>query len=153
MQLTQKESSLLKDLKSQEQLCIDKYTKHASCAVDEQLKTLFTNIAGVEQQHLNTLTQIESGTVPSVSGGSDKSAVSQSFSATYGVGETEDKKSDNFLCSDVLAGEKHVSSLYDTCIFEFTQPQLRDVLNHIQKEEQQHAMQIYSYMSANNMYS
>ena len=34
MQLTQKESSLIKDLKGQEQLCIDKYTKHAECASD-----------------------------------------------------------------------------------------------------------------------
>jgi len=34
MTLTQKESSLIKDLKSQEKLCIDKYTKGANEACD-----------------------------------------------------------------------------------------------------------------------
>ena len=61
MQLTPKESSLIKDLKDQEQLCIDKYQKHSSCAKDEQLKTLFTQIAAVEKTHLDTLTKLEQG--------------------------------------------------------------------------------------------
>ena len=30
MQLTPKEASLLKDLKGQEQLCVDKYNRHAA---------------------------------------------------------------------------------------------------------------------------
>ena len=53
----------------------------------------------------------------------------------------------------VLAGEKHVSGLYDTCVFEFRNNQARSVLNHIQKEEQEHGKLIYDYMAANNMYS
>ena len=40
MQLTPKEASLLKDLKGQEQLCVDKYNRHAACANDPQLKNL-----------------------------------------------------------------------------------------------------------------
>ena len=36
MQLTQKETDLLKDLKSQEKLCVEKYTKYASQALDPQ---------------------------------------------------------------------------------------------------------------------
>ena len=55
--------------------------------------------------------------------------------------------------TDALSMEKHVSGLYDTCIFEFTSPTLRDTLNHIQKEEQNHGEQLYEYMSKNNMYS
>ena len=45
------------------------------------------------------------------------------------------------------------AALYDTSIFEFTSPTLRDTLNHIQKEEQNHGEQLYQYMSKNNMYS
>ena len=41
MQLTPKEASLLKDLKGQEQLCVDKYNRHAASANDPQLKNLF----------------------------------------------------------------------------------------------------------------
>ena len=49
MQLTPKEASLLKDLKGQEQLCVDKYNRHAASANDPQLKNLFEQIAQVEQ--------------------------------------------------------------------------------------------------------
>ena len=41
--------------------------------------------------------------------------------------------------------------LYDTCVFEFTDPQARKMLNHIQAEEQQHGEKMYTYMSNNNM--
>ena len=64
MTLTQKESSLIKDLKGQEKLCIDKYTRHSACAKDPQLKELFTQMAATEKEHLKTLTQIESGNIP-----------------------------------------------------------------------------------------
>ena len=37
-QLNQKEIHLLKELKGQETLCIEKYNKGAQCAVDGQLK-------------------------------------------------------------------------------------------------------------------
>ncbi|MBQ2759850.1 MAG: ferritin-like domain-containing protein [Clostridia bacterium] len=150
MQLTPKESSLIKDLKDQEQLCIDKYQKHSSCAKDEQLKTLFTQIAAVEKTHLDTLTKLEQGnTAP----GGNEPAVNKTFSAKYTVAPNPDKDNDAYLCSDVLAGEKHVSSLYDTCIFEFKDDNARNILNHIQKEEQEHGKIIYDYMTVNSMYS
>ncbi len=152
MQLTQKEMSLLKDLKSQEKLCVEKYTKYASLALDPQLKELFTGIANVEQQHLNTVTAIEKGETPSQNGSSGQSFKTV-FSSNYGLGDTPDKQADSYLCSDLLADEKHVSGLYNTCIFEFSQQNLRDSLNHIQKEEQEHGKAIYDYMSTNNMYS
>lgn len=151
MQLTQKETTLLKDLKDQEKLCVEKYTKYSSQALDPQLKELFTSIANVEQGHLNTLTQIEQGNSPTMSGGSQ--TVKSTFTSNYGMGNTPDKQADAYLCSDLLADEKHVSGLYNTCIFEFKDQTLRNALNHIQKEEQEHGKVIYDYMSTNNMYS
>lgn len=153
MQLTQKETSLLKDLKSQEKLCVEKYTKYASNALDPQLKELFTSIANVEQQHLNTISQIEQGSCPSSQSGGSAQTVKTIFTSNYGMGDTPDKQADCYLCSDLLADEKHVSGLYNTCIFEFTDKTVRDTLNHIQKEEQEHGKAIYDYMTANNMYS
>ena len=150
MVLTQKESTLIKDLKGQEQLCIDKYKKHAECAHDPQLKQLFTRIAGVEQEHLNTLNQIENGANPPAGG--SKQADIPTFSAYY-TSETPEKQQDFYLCADLLTTEKHASGLYNTCVFEFGQTELRQVLNHIQTEEQQHGEQIYRYMKANGMYS
>lgn len=152
MQLTQKELSLLKDIKGQERLCVDKYTKYESVALDPQLKELFTSIANVEQQHLNTVTQIEQTGTTTTSSGSSQS-VKNTFTSNYGMGDTPDKKADSYLCSDLLADEKHVSSIYNTCIFEFKDKNIRDTLNHIQKEEQEHGKAIYDYMATNNMYS
>ena len=151
MVLTQKELTLIKDLKGQEQLCIDKYRKHAECASDPQLKQLFNQIAGVEQQHLDTLTQIENGGTPAAGG--SKASTIPTFVATYTQAETPEKKQDCYLCTDLLTTEKHAASLYNTCVFEFGQSELRQVLNHIQTEEQQHGEQIYRYMKANGMYS
>ena len=149
MVLTQKETTLIKDLKGQEQLCIDKYTKHAECANDPQLKQLFTRIADVERGHLNTLNQIEA----------EKPAEARAPKSTEKKTEkkaeekTPEKKQDFYLCADLLTTEKHASGLYNTSVFEFGQTELRQVLNHIQTEEQEHGEMIYKYMKANSMYS
>ena len=58
MQLSQKETMLLSDMKSQEKLCIEKYSKHAACACDGQLKNLFTQLASAEKQHLGYLDKL-----------------------------------------------------------------------------------------------
>lgn len=150
MQLTQKETMLLADMQGQEKLCIAKYSKWAASANDPQLKNLFSELGAVEQKHLSMLNDIKSGSVPSVPSAS--SGTNRTFSATYSA-ETPEKQQDCFLCTDLLATEKHASSLYDTCVFEFTDAQVRNVLAHIQKEEQDHGKAIYDYMKANSMYS
>ncbi len=61
--------------------------------------------------------------------------------------------SDKELCSDMLATEKFVSGTYDMAIFECTNTGIRQVLNHIQKEEQEHGEQIFNYMQSHGMYS
>ena len=55
MQLTQKEKELLKDLKGQEKLCVEKYSQHAAAANDEQLSQLLNYLGGVEQRHLDII--------------------------------------------------------------------------------------------------
>lgn len=150
MTLTQKENSLLCDLKSQEQLCIEKYSKYAQDAKDPCLKSLFTNIKSTEESHLSTISRIMSG--EEVSTSSSPSARAEKLECKMSSCSEQDKKQDAYLCRDALAMEKHVSSLYDVSIFEFSSPTLRDTLNHIQKEEQIHGEQLYQYMSMNNMY-
>ncbi len=48
MTLTQKETTLLQDLKNQEKLCYDKYNKYSKDAHAEELKSLFGEIAAAE---------------------------------------------------------------------------------------------------------
>ena len=158
MVLSQKETILLEDLKSQEKLCVEKYSQYASDASDGQLKNLFSQIGQTEKEHLNTIEQMLGGTVPTMTNGSgwqqqSKTQTSSNTQASPSSSNSTDKQKDNFLCSDVLSSEKHVSSVYNTCIFEFKDEQARNALNHIQKEEQEHGKKIYDYMSSNGMYS
>ena len=152
MTLTPKENTLLADLKSQEQICIEKYTKYSEMANDTELKNLFNNLKSNEQKHLDTINQILSGTevtMPEVS----PSAVQAKLNCKMSSVDETQKKQDAYLCKDALSMEKHVSGVYNTGIFEFTSPVLRDTLAHIQKEEQNHGEQLYNYLSCNNMYS
>ncbi len=151
MTLTQKEHSLLKDAKGQEELCIAKYQKYSDMAKSPELKALFSSMAQVEQNHLQTVTSMMNGTVPQPAQKLENSNNDHCTASNYA--SEEDRKSDALLCQDMLTTEKHVSSLYDTSIFEFTNPQARQVLNHIQAEEQQHGEQLYAYMNCNQMYS
>ncbi|MBR6549554.1 MAG: ferritin-like domain-containing protein, partial [Clostridia bacterium] len=64
MTLTQKETTFLNEFKTQEQLCIDKYTKYAGEACDSCLKNLFTELAQAERTHLNTINQMLNGQEP-----------------------------------------------------------------------------------------
>ena len=152
MQLSQKETSLLKDMKDTEKLCVDKYTQGAQQAKDPQLRQLFISISQTEQNHYDTLTNIENGKMPPQSSGSSSPQQSPTFTENYGPADSEDKKNDAFLASDLLATEKHASHLYDTCVFEFKDENIRNTINHIQKEEQEHGKQLYDYMQKNNMY-
>lgn len=149
MKLSQKETDLLKDLKTQEELCIEKYKRYASDASDGCLKNLFSSIAQTEQSHLSTIQKIMKGEEVKVPAAPSAPTASDDCSDVE-LSE-EEKQHDAYLCQDALAMEKHISSLYDVSIFEFTNPTLRDTLNSIQKEEQNHGKQIYDYMEANGL--
>lgn len=149
MTLTQKETLLLQDLKNQEKVCVDKYNKYAGMACDSQLKQLFSDIAASEQTHYDTLSQMEKGVVPMMTGGNAKAPSGFGASSCSAA----DKEQDKFLCNDLLSTEKYVSSAYNTSVFEFDDDGMRNALNHIQSEEQHHGKALYDYMTANGMYS
>lgn len=56
------------------------------------------------------------------------------------------------LCNDMLVTEKYISGTYDNTIFECTNSNARQVLNHIQKEEQQHGEAIFNYLQSQGAY-
>lgn len=151
-QLTEKETLLLKDEKSHEELCIKKYTKSINEAHDPQLKQVFTEILNHEQQHLNSINSIMSGQVPNINQGQQQQQKQPQSSQNPTQSGTFDAN-DADLCQDALTTEKYISSTYNTTIFEFRDPQIRQVLNHIQKEEQEHGEKIYQYMASHGMYN
>lgn len=152
MKLTQKETMLLQDLKTSEEICIEKYNQYAKKAEDQALADLFLTIRAKEEEHLETINSLMAGTVPLMAGGQGQNG--QDRSSQPGSGQAAQKshsKTDEYLLKDALDTEKHVSSVYDTCIFEFTDAGARQALNHIQKEEQEHGQMLYDYMSAHGM--
>ncbi len=133
MQRTQKETLLLQDLKSHEQLCIEKYRKYAGRACDEQLKNLFSSIGKTRADPPGHDHADDARNRAHDGGGGQQQARPRPSTCA----EAE-KQEDAYLCKDAPSTEKHVSSVYDACIFEFKDKQMRDTLNHIQKEEQEH---------------
>jgi len=168
--LTQKERMLLNDQKTHEQVCIQKYQQYANQAQSAQLKQLFNSYAQAEQQHLNTINQILSGQVPNMQQGQQNQQGQQgqqgqqqtqqggqgnmqAAAQSSAAGTATASQSDAALCNDMLMTEKYVSGSYDTAIFEFADSNVRQALNHIQKEEQQHGEGIYQFMKSHGLYN
>lgn len=161
-QLTQKERMLLEDQKKHEEICIQKYQSYANQVQDPQLKQLLNNYAQQERQHLNTINQLLAGQVPSINQSQNQSQQQQpqfqnqqqqqNQAPQMGSAFNQAQQNDAAILTDLLMTEKYVSNTYDTAIFEFTCSKTREVLNHIQKEEQQHGEGIFNYMQSRGMY-
>ncbi len=163
--LTQKERMLLEDQKTHEQICIEKYQQYANQAQNSQLKQIFQANEQSERTHLNSINQLLSGTVPQMAqqGGQQQQQQPQQAQQNPMMAQQAQQaqqstpqqglKSDKDLCTDMLMTEKYVSNSYDTSIFEFNNTNVRDVLNHIQKEEQKHGEAISQFMVTNGLYS
>lgn len=155
--LNQKEKMLLQDQKAHEKVCIQKYNNYANQTDDQQLKQMFKDFASQEQQHLNTVDQILNGNVPQMNQTQNQQNQTGSKNLQSQINNAGQpgmtNKKDAELCNDLLMTEKYVSNTYDNTIFEFADSNIRQALNHIQKEEQQHGEGIYNYMKANGMYN
>ncbi len=155
LNLSQKEYMLLQDQKRHEELCIQKYQAYAQQAQDPQLKQLFNTLAQQEQQHLDTVNQLLSGQVPNLQQGQSQSGNQQNQYIKNAQNAAPGKASQNDidLCNDMLITERYISGTYDQTIFETTNSNVRQVLNHIQKEEQQHGEAITNYLQSQGMYN
>ncbi len=151
MVLQEKERTVIQDLQTQEQCCIEKYGKYAQQAKDPELKALFLELQGKEQEHYDSLTQVLNGNVPECDC-NDTAGRDYLPKAAYTEDDnSEDKKNDAFLATDCIATEKFVSGEYNTDVFAFGQSGVRKLLADIQIEEQNHAEMLYKYKTVNKM--
>ena len=150
MILSEKETTVIKDLQTQEQCCVEKYERYSKLAKDQVLIDLFTDLHGKEQKHLESLTQVLSGKVPSCDC-NDSDGKDYNPAATYSMAPSEDKKTDCFLATDSIGTEKLVSGEYNSNVFACTLTSIRKVLADIEIEEQNHAEMLYKYKMANGM--
>ena len=151
MKLSEKETTTINDLKTQEKSCIAKYTKYSQEAKDPVLRDLFSAIAKEEQTHYDSLDQMLNGTVPSCVC-NDRKGMAYSPQATYTSGDnSEDKQHDCFLATDCIGTEKLVSGEYNSDVFNFGDGKIRKLLADIQIEEQNHAEMLWKYKTVNGM--
>ncbi|MBR4027358.1 MAG: ferritin-like domain-containing protein [Lachnospiraceae bacterium] len=151
MVLTQKEEAALKDLQTQEQSCIEKYTRYAGEANDPQLQNIFKQLSSYEQEHYNSLSQALTGNVPDVDC-NDSKGCDYKPTATYKANEnTPEKQNDCFLVTDCIGTEKLVSGEYNNDVFIFGDTKIRKLLADIQIEEQNHAEMLWKYKTTNHM--
>ena len=151
MVLSQKESTAIQDLQTQEQSCIEKYQRYSKEAKDPVLSELFTDIANEEQKHYDSLQQVLDGKVPQCDC-NDSDGKDYNPKATYdALVNSEDKKHDCFLATDCIGTEKLVSGEYNTDVFAFGNSAIRKLLADIQIEEQNHAEMLYNYKTVNKM--
>lgn len=151
MVLSNKETTAIEDLRTQEKSCITKYTKYQNEAKDPVLRELFEQLAKQEQRHYDTLTQVLEGQVPSCDC-NDTKGQEYNPKATYDqMTNSDDKKHDCFLATDCIATEKLVSGEYNSDVFIFGDANIRKLLADIQIEEQNHAEMLWKYKSVNGM--
>ena len=111
MILTEKENTILKDLQTQEKVCMEHYNLCASSAKDGCLKDLFTQIAKDEQEHYQFLGQLMNGEMPSYKSTNSVASKAASYQpkAAYSGGSSQtDKQHDALLCSDSIGDRKSV---------------------------------------------
>ncbi len=140
---------MITELQTQEQLCVRKYEFYAEQAKDPELKSLFTTIGGHEQGHLDMLNSLKGGVIPTVKNKKPQAVTYQPKAS--GKVAAADKEFDKFLCTDIIATEKYVATTYNNDLFYFVTPEVRNVLNAIMTDEQNHAEMIWKYKVANKM--
>lgn len=148
IKLTQKERMLLEDGKKQEDLCVKKYQSYTNQVQDLQLKNLLTEIAGEEQHHFDMINQMLQGMQPNMAHKPSNSTTEAKTTFQGPSGNTKDQ----ILLEDLLSTEKYVSGFYDTAVFEAADPNVRQALQHIQKDEQDHGEKLFNYMNSHGMY-
>lgn len=151
MVLTQKETAAIKDLQTQEQSCIEKYTRYSKEAKDPQLKELFQKLSKEEQKHYESLGQVLSGTIPCVNCNDAQGSTYQPTAYYTPNDNSPEKKSDCFLVTDCIGTEKLVSGEYNSDVFIFGNSDIRKLLADIQIEEQNHAEMLWKYKTTNSM--
>ena len=149
MPLTNKEKLLIEDNLNNEYLCIRKYRQYSAMASDPKIKQIFTDLAAKEEQHANTLKGMLSQNGITSQNIFDSYVQPQGdlSNLTQNIGITDAQ-----MLNDTLTTEKHVSSSYNTAVLEFVDPNIRKQLQHIQKEEQDHAEVLFNEMSSRKWY-
>lgn len=163
--LSSKERLLLEGEKYQQQLVIDKYNDYAIQSHDNNLKTLFSNLVKVEENHLALVDEMLKGKIPIVNNQNlhpyyeDNMCYSNNYLNVGNI--TLSSMDDNFsyedgdkiICFDALTTEELLHSTYTTSSLEFDKTEFNNIFKFIINEKVESIKYINDYMNKKGMYN
>lgn len=161
--LTNKERFLLEGEKYQQQLSIDKYNDYALQADDPSLKSLFSNLAKIEQKHLNMIDEILSGKIPNIKREESHPYCEDNSANTMehinlgnitltSINTDSYHDGDKVICFNALTTQELLHSTYSTSSMEFDNKDLKNVLDFIINEKSESINYINEYMNKKGMH-
>lgn len=147
-QLTQKERQYLQEALKHEEVCVAKYGQYASQLQDPQLKQMFQQLQQKEQQHYQTISNLLGQGGGSGQQMQQQAQGGQQQNAQQAGGQITEQE----ILQDMLMTEKYVADSYNMSVLDSLNNQVRQQMQHIQNEEQQHANQIVDAMVQKGYY-
>ena len=139
--LTNKERFLLEGEKYQQQLAIDKYNNFSLQAADPILKTIFSNLSEIEENHLNMVNEMLQGRIPQINTQNlhpyytNTSSLSNEYlnigNMTITSMDNSFDDGDKIICFDALTTEELLHSTYSASSLEFEESEYKNILSKI----------------------
>lgn len=125
---------------------INRYGYCVKNAPDVRLKALVILLQKQDEEHYKMLIQLEQGIIPMI-GRNDRESTLK-----VPKGKGGGTRVDARFCTDLYEGEKNLSSEIDQAIFKIRDSSMRNVLNYIQKQQQEHGRLLGQYMDEELIY-
>ena len=161
--LTNKERFLLEGEKYQQQLAIDKYNNFALQAADPILKTIFSNLSEIEENHLNMVNEMLQGRIPQINTQTlhpyytNTSSLSNEYlnigNMTITSMDNSFDDGDKIICFDALTTEELLHSTYSASSLEFEESEYKSILSKIIDDKKNSLQYLNDYMIKKGMYN
>lgn len=161
--LTNKERFLLEGEKYQQQLAIDKYNNFALQAADPILKTIFSNLSEIEENHLNMVNEMLQGRIPQINTQNlhpyytNTSSLSNEYlnigNMTITSMDNSFDDGDKIICFDALTTEELLHSTYSASSLEFEESEYKSILSKIIDDKKNSLQYLNDYMTKKGMYN
>ncbi|MGM0501796.1 MAG: spore coat protein [Bacillota bacterium] len=174
MQLTSKEKTLITDNLTAEEICDQKYKYYAENASDQEIRSLFSDLAAEEDRHIQMLNDALNGNFDmeaaggrSSSGQSSRKEGNSDIKMTNKNSDMEiansamsakntqkvDGLTDRQLLQDALMTIKHLSGNYDNSILETANREVFQTFEQLQRDKHNHKQEIFELMNQKGWYS
>ena len=161
--LTNKERFLLEGEKYQQQLAIDKYNNFSLQAADPILKTIFSNLSKIEENHLNMVNEMLQGRIPQINTQTlhpyytNTSSLSNEYlnigNMTITSMDNSFDDGDKIICFDALTTEELLHSTYSASSLEFEESEYKNILSKIIDDKKNSLQYLNDYMIKKGMYN